>query len=104
LFSILTTNTGYTSPNPNEDEDMKEESFFSTWGDAKFSRPFPSAYAYTANLLVELVCPECSPVCPWPDEDFLKYTIERFVTLNSLRASINIKKMLLLYVSEKKIL
>ena len=82
LFAMLTTNTGYTSPKPNQDEDMKEEGFFSTWGDAKFSRPFPSAYAYTANLLVELVCPECAPVCPWPDEDFLKYTIERFVFLN----------------------
>ena len=74
LFTVLSA----SSSDGDGDEDTKMESFSSSWGDAQFSRPFPSGYACTANLLVELVCPECVPVCPWPDEDFLKYTIERY--------------------------
>ncbi|XP_066922669.1 integrator complex subunit 5-like [Clytia hemisphaerica] len=82
LFLVLSTNSGYASPKSthedDDDEEMKsQQTFFTSWEDAKFSRAFPTGYAYTANLLVELVCPECVPVCPWPDEDFLKYTIER---------------------------
>ena len=75
LFTVLSANP---SDGVEAEDTRMEGCFSSTWGDAQFSRPFPSGYAYTANLLVELVCPECVPVCPWSDEDFLKYTIERF--------------------------
>ena len=80
LFKVLSASP---SDGVDDGEDTKMESFSSAWGDAQFSRPFPSGYAYTANLLVELVCPECVPVCPWSDEDFLKYTIERYGWIES---------------------
>lgn len=76
LFSVLSTNPGYSSSRMDEEVD-KNNTFLTAWADLKFSRQFPNAYAYAANLLVEKVCPESVPVCPWPDEDFLKYTIER---------------------------
>lgn len=80
LFSLLSLNdtNGYGGSSK-DDYEIKDQTFFSTWGDAHFARPFPSAYAYTATLLVELVCPEAVPVVAWPDEDYLKYTIERYV-------------------------
>lgn len=78
LFSLLSLNgSGYGSSSNKDDYEMKDQNFFSVWGDVKFARPFPSAYAYTATLLVELVSPETVPSLTWPDEDFLKYTIER---------------------------
>jgi len=62
---------------PSRDVTFEENSFAGTWCNKKFSRPFLSAYAFLANLLTEIVCPEVLPILPWPDEDFLKYTIER---------------------------
>ena len=38
-----------------------------------------SAYSFMAKLLAEIICPDVIPTMPWPDEDFLKYTVERFV-------------------------
>lgn len=76
LFSLLSLNGGSGYGGSSKDDyEMKDQNFLTAWGDAHFARPFPTAYAYTATLLVELVCPET--VVAWPDEDFLKYTIER---------------------------
>ena len=72
---------------PSRDVTFEENSFAGTWCNKKFSRPFLSAYAFLANLLTEIVCPEVLPILPWPDEDFLKYTIERQRHLKCLTLS-----------------
>ncbi|XP_065646482.1 integrator complex subunit 5 isoform X4 [Hydra vulgaris] len=77
LSKLLAVPSAFSPIDLSRDIDKKERSFLKAWGENKFSRLFPSAYAYTANLLVEFVCPELVPVSPWPEEDFLKYTIER---------------------------
>lgn len=55
----------------------KGNKFTHHWGEKKYMLLYPAAHAYTATVLVELVCPEMVPVIPWPDEELLKYTIER---------------------------
>ena len=35
-------------------------------------------YSFLANLLAEVICPEATPRIAWPDEEFLKFTIERY--------------------------
>lgn len=84
LYTVLSANSsvGYNNSSKRSydeelSEDTKGECFSNTWHDTHYSRPFPSGYAYMASLLVELVCPGCVAVCPWADEDSLKYTIER---------------------------
>ncbi len=36
-----------------------------------------SSYGYLATLLAEMVCSDVVATLPWPDEEFLKYTVER---------------------------
>lgn len=74
LSNLLSVSGGFGTCNV---MDTKHTNFLTTWGHHTFTRSFPSAYAYTATVIVELVCPEITPVMTWPDEDFLKYTIER---------------------------
>ncbi|XP_065068830.1 integrator complex subunit 5-like isoform X2 [Rhopilema esculentum] len=38
-------------------------------------------YSFLANLLAEVICPEVTPRMAWPDEEFLKYTIERDIKI-----------------------
>lgn len=57
----------------------------STFADAWISRMHNDAckpsYIFLANLLSEIVCPDVIPTLPWPDEELLKYTIERYQEL-----------------------
>ena len=62
----------------NKPLDDKNATFAIIWSDRKFSRISTNPCSYAATVLVELVCPEVTPSLPWPDEDFLKYTIERY--------------------------
>lgn len=57
----------------------------STFADAWISRMHNDAckpsYIFLANLLSEIVCPDVIPTLPWPDEELLKYTIERDIKI-----------------------
>ena len=59
------------------DGPRRGDTFRKIWT-AQLSGPeFPSSYGFLATVLATNVCPEVLPTLPWPDEDFLKYTIER---------------------------
>merc|ERR1712180_23733 len=62
----------------------KGNKFTHHWGEKKYILLYPAAHAYAATVLVELVCPEMVPVMPWPDEDSLKYTIERDLKVKNM--------------------
>lgn len=59
-----------------------------------------SAYSFMANLLAEIICPDVIPTMPWPDEDFLKHTVERFVDFYVLFISIYCLLTLVYFLSE----
>lgn len=37
-----------------------------------------SSFAFLANLLSEIICPEMTSFLTWPDEEMLKFTVERW--------------------------
>jgi len=88
LMNVLSISTNFTSANKMEVD--KNLSFATVWSEKTYSHIFPSAYAFTASFLVELVCPEVIGVTPWPDEDFLKYTIERDLKVKNMFYSYDI--------------
>lgn len=75
-LSSLLSISGYGSK-ISDSSSGKGLKFFQAITEKKYIKVFPTANAFLATILVELVCPEMVPVTAWPDEDFLKYTIER---------------------------
>lgn len=38
-------------------------------------------YCFLATLMAEMICPDVIATMPWPDEEFLKYTVERDIKI-----------------------
>jgi len=84
LSSLLSV-TGYHGSRVH-DNDMVggAHKFMQHWGEKKYMLLYPAAHAYSATVLVELVCPEMVPVLAWPDEETLKYTMERDLKVKNM--------------------
>ena len=54
-------------------------SFYDAWLSKIQNDSCKSSYIFIASLISEIVCPDVSPTMVWPDEELLKYTIERWV-------------------------
>ena len=85
----------------NKPLDDKNATFALIWSDRKFSRISTNPCSYAATVLVELVCPEVIPSLPWPDEDFLKYTIERYSFLLLVFTFFVVNMNILVFFHEK---
>ena len=66
------------------DSTSKGNKFTHHWGEKRYMLIHPASHAHAATVLVELICPEMIPVMPWPDEDSLKYTIERDLKVKNM--------------------
>jgi len=58
-------------------------SFYDAWLSKMQNDSCKSSYIFTASLLSEIVCPDVSPTIAWPDEELLKYTVERDIKIKN---------------------